>query len=124
MPIRLFLGLLAAAALASCGLPAMIEGPVALKVQEGVGEYRQVADCAYLAMERRYSSIFDYAISKTDLKSAIYIDQKIETSMRAWRLIITPIAPNRTRIELHALRPVFRAERYESLMAEATACLR
>lgn len=116
--------LLLGLAAASCGVPGMIEGPVPLKEREGAGEYRQVAACAYMALDRRYSSALDFPLQKTDMQSVIYIDQRAESaSMRLWRLIISPSGTNRTRIELHAPRPVIETGIYERVISDASTCL-
>ena len=124
-PIR---ALLLGMTVASCGVPGMIEGPVPLIVREGTGEYRQVASCAYMAIERegpdvliRTSGYLTPPLQKTDLQSVVYIDRGANHS---WRLIISPAGVGRTRIELNALRPTVGLGIYENVVKAVSGCLR
>lgn len=119
-----FLG--AALVLASCGAPALIEGPVAVRTREGNGEFKAVGMCAFKqieADERAGSPILGGSVQKTDLDDAVYLDLRAG-SARLWRLHIRPTGPKTTRIDLISYRPVIETGGFDQVMNSLSHCLK
>jgi hypothetical protein len=94
----------------------MVEGPVMLHTREGAGEYRTVAACVYMRLEKKYGSL----LQKTDLTDVVYVDSR-QAGVRYWRLMIAPASPQKTKIQLIALRSLVGS--YEPIILDASKCL-
>jgi hypothetical protein len=100
--LRLIPALAACCALASCGLPTMLQGQQITYTGMAGRPIQEAADCAYLAISKDNSG----SVRKTDILSQgmVYVEL-VADGVRFWRYTFKSEGKTATKVELESFKP-------------------